>query len=449
MAVHLHRSLLLIIVLALTILAYTVPQAAFGKLVLYYGIAFGAYAWAGLHKPASFEAHSWLNWMVKLVLVFSLPLASDDFYRFYWDGMCVLEKINPYQFTPHELQTLYPQDWMVVFTKLNSPNYFSVYPPILQALFAMCAIVGFKSIYLFSVSWKMLLFLSDVGTIYFLKKLIPKDKIQMVWWYAWNPLILFEIIANGHPEGFIMFFIVTALYYLFRTRYDLSSVMLSLAAAIKIFPIILLPFLWKYLGFKKGLRYSLLSVLIFILCLCCIYPYQDHFMQSIRLYISSFEFNGSLFEIWKAIDYQRFGFDNVRHIGQYLSVLFILWTTYLFIRQKSMQWSSLLPSILLMWMGYLLLSTTVHPWYILPLLLLSTLSGWLIPFIWSGLIVLSYSWYDPTMSTTWKYALIGIEYMVLLIFFLVGRNGLIRFNLKDTGAHSSCHDFNPGHRCQV
>ena len=212
MAVHLHRSLLLIIVLALTILAYTVPQAAFGKLVLYYGIAFGAYAWAGLHKPASFEAHSWLNWMVKLVLVFSFPLASDDFYRFYWDGMCVLEKINPYQFTPHELQTLSPQDWMVVFTKLNSPNYFSVYPPILQALFAMCAIVGFKSIYLFSVSWKMLLFLSDVGTIYFLKKLIPKDKIQMVWWYAWNPLILFEIIANGHPEGFIMFFIVTALY---------------------------------------------------------------------------------------------------------------------------------------------------------------------------------------------------------------------------------------------
>ena len=172
-------------------------------------------------------------------------------------------------------------------------------------------------------------------------------------------------------------------------------------------------------------------------------------MQSIRLYISSFEFNGSLFEIWKAIDYQRFGFDNVRHIGQYLSVLFILWTTYLFIRQKSMQWSSLLPSILLMWMGYLLLSTTVHPWYILPLLLLGTLSGWLVPFIWSGLIVLSYSWYDPTMSTTWKYALIGIEYMVLLIFFLVGRNGLIRFNLKDTGAHSSCHDFNPGHRCQV
>lgn len=82
MAVHLHRSLLLIIVLALTILAYTVPQAAFGKLVLYYGIAFGAYAWAGLHKPASFEAHSWLNWMVKLVLVFSLPWPQMIFIDF-------------------------------------------------------------------------------------------------------------------------------------------------------------------------------------------------------------------------------------------------------------------------------------------------------------------------------------------------------------------------------
>jgi hypothetical protein len=260
--------------------------------------------------------------------------------------------------------------------------------------------------------------MSDYWTIQLLKKtdLLEKKKISV--WYAWNPLVIYEVIANGHPEGLMIFCIVAFIYYLKSSRLTLSGVMLSLAASIKIFPIILLLFIPKYLGFKSSLKYIAITLLVFCISMIPIYPFQQHVMDSLHLYYGKFEFNGSIFLLWKALDYFRFGFDNVDHIAKWLSGAFILIALYLYFTQKNQDQTSFIKSLFGLWLGYLLLSTTVHPWYVVPLILPGLLIDeyWII--VWSGITILSYAWYDKQMNGISQYVFILVEYTVLLLAFL-------------------------------
>ena len=43
--------------------------------------------------------------LFRLVLLFSEPIQEDDFYRYLWDGKVVASGLNPYRFTPREIQT--------------------------------------------------------------------------------------------------------------------------------------------------------------------------------------------------------------------------------------------------------------------------------------------------------------------------------------------------------
>jgi len=46
------------------------------------------------------------------------------------------------------------------------------------------------------------------------------------------------------------------------------------------------------------------------------------------------------------------------------------------------------------WLIYLALATTVHPWYVAPLLAFSVFSSYRFPLLWSWLIFFSYSGYS-------------------------------------------------------
>jgi len=73
---------------------------------------------------------------------------------------------------------------------------------------------------------------------------------------------------------------------------------------------------------------------------------------------------------------------------------------------------------------YFLLSTTVHPWYLATLVLLSVFSNYKYVIVWSLVIVLSYLAY-ANKDNTENLWLIGIEYSIVFLFII----GEI-FNLK-------------------
>jgi len=100
-------------------------------------VAGAAYAWL-LHTRLP------LRWGLGAALVFRLlwlpatPVLSDDFYRFRWVGLLVSHGHNPFAETPRQLLLHPPPDSAALplaelrrlLPRLNSPAYFSVYPPV-------------------------------------------------------------------------------------------------------------------------------------------------------------------------------------------------------------------------------------------------------------------------------------------------------------------------------
>ncbi len=409
-----NQSTIYFLVYSISILSlsFLADQHDFNSIFSFYVLGFASYFLIGIDKNTP------INWIkcslwLKIILVFAFPLASDDIFRFYWDGMVSAQGISPYKSLPSELinnNSIYLDS--SVYQKLNSKSYYSVYPPLLQLVFSSCYVLSFKSVYIFSVIWKLILLMADAGSIYLLKKLQYSSKL--IYWFALNPLIIYEVFANGHPEGLLVFFLIGMIWALKENKINGSFISLSLASAIKIFPLVFFPLLVKKMRFGQVVKYSCIAAFFLLVFFLPIYPYFDHFMESIRLYFKKFEFNGSVFEIWKGIDYLRFGFDNIDHISIYLSsffllVLIVLSTKYIVARNED-----LLKTMFWIWMFYLLFSSTVHPWYILPIFVISLLRSNLIGFVWSLLVILSYSAYHD-QANEYRYVFLSIEYVLLLL----------------------------------
>jgi hypothetical protein len=67
---------------------------------------------------------------------------------------------------------------------------------------------------------------------------------------------------------------------------------------------------------------------------------------------------------------------------------------------------------------YLLFATTVHPWYVLPILVLGILSGYWFPVAWTFLVFLSYWGYNET-GYDQNMSIIALEYISLLVFIVL------------------------------
>ena len=81
---------------------------------------------------------------------------------------------------------------------------------------------------------------------------------------------------------------------------------------------------------------------------------------------------------------------------------------------------------------YYFTATTVHPWYISILLIISVFTGYLYPIIWSVIVYLSYTTYSNQLYTE-NLLIVFIEYLIIYAVFIYEvifyKNGLInKFN---------------------
>ena len=71
-----------------------------------------------------------------MILLFAFPNLSDDIYRFVWDGNLIGLNINPYGSMPSELVGQNnPGLSMDLYAQMNSPDYYTIYPPVTQLIF--------------------------------------------------------------------------------------------------------------------------------------------------------------------------------------------------------------------------------------------------------------------------------------------------------------------------
>jgi hypothetical protein len=417
------------------LLGYTTPRSQFSMLIGLYALLMWGYSLRirpilGDMNNASAQPDYFLFGaaaLFRMLLLLAMPALSEDYARFVWDGQLLIHGINPFRYLPAELMAGGAVSASFVdpalYQSLNSPNYYTVYPPFGQSMFALAAWLSPGNLLGNVVVLRLPIILADLGTLWLLPKLLKQNgrNQNLALLYGLNPLIILELTGNVHFEALMIFFTLLALYFWRKEKLILSAGALALAIATKLLPLITLPLLVAWAGWKLGVRYTLYTLgfvgLLFI-------PFFDltllmNMLQSIDLYFRKFEFNASLYYLIREAGYWLLGYNIQEWIGWLLPILTTIGLSKLaFARRYS-------PAVRLTWMLtlYLAMATNIHPWYIAPLVAASAFA--LSPaysmryvLVWSGLIWLSYSAYRSSPVRE-EPALLGLEYGLVAALFLI------------------------------
>ncbi len=364
--------------------------------------------------------------LFRLVFLMAEPNLSQDFYRFIWDGELVQNFMNPYLAVP---DTLIEQKDLVIANARElyngmgelSARHFSNYPPLNQIIFAAAAFLGGKSIMGSVLVMRFFTILADIGIFYFGRKLLRNlnQSPHLIFWYFLNPLVIIELTGNLHFEGVMLFFFIWALYLFSIKKWALAGIPYAMAISIKLVPLLFLPLFLKYLGFKKSVLFYLVVGTVSLVLLLPFYASEfiDNYSQTVGLWFSNFEFNASLYNIIKkiAIGYDQKPWEFIKSYGNvtpYITIITVLLFTF-FKVDKNLK--TLFAAMLWVLTLYYLMSTTVHPWYVIFLLPLCIFTEFRFPIIWSAAIIFSYYAYSQTdfKENLW---LLAVEYISVITF---------------------------------
>lgn len=426
-------------------LSYFTNRVWFTQFIGLYAGLFGLYAWfvLGILKgniALNIRQIQWIGVLLRLTPLLLIPNLSDDFFRFYWDGKLLVNGYNPYLILPKDF-ILTPQAATLGFSQelyqaMNSPTHYTIYPPFNQALFATAPWLFPHSLLGGAVVMRFWIILGEIGLLWLLPKLLQmlgKSPKSMVW-YAFNPYIVLELTANLHFEGVMIFMLLLAVFGLIKGGYiqtsseqsvqnrqpiyfALSAIAFTLAVNTKLIPLIFLPALFWFLGFKRSvLYYSIVGGLTALLFSFFITPdFIAKFQDSFNLYFQKFEFNASIYYVLRWIGYQTHGYNRIAFFGIVLSVVSTLGALLIAlypVRQALAR--HLLVKMLFILTFYYLMATIVHPWYISVILALAVFTPYRFPMVWSAMLGLTYYAYStmPYHENLW---LVAIEYIVVLI----------------------------------
>jgi len=335
-----------------------------------------------------------LGIILKLILLFSTPQLSDDYYRFFWDGTLVANSENPYLNTPLEISE---NNELSNFQKglydgMNSKEYFAVYLPFNQIIFGIISFFGTENLLHQLIGIRLLFLLSQTLLFIF----IWRQKKLNRWWFLFffNPFIMVESYGNLHFE--LLMVCLFAIGYFYLKNFSLKGFFLGLGAAVKPYILLFLPFVF----IKQFKQIKILSTTIGFFIgfgfwwLLFLYPqaYQN-MLQSILLFIKTFEFNASIFYLVRWLGFEIVGYDVIKTVGPIMSFIVMgVLTTLVFASLKKPKQA--LNFGLYGYTFYLLMATTVHPWYIIPLLFIAAITKHIYPFVWAMLIWFSYKAYQ-------------------------------------------------------
>lgn len=341
-----------------------------------------------------------LAFAVRVLAFAAPPSLSDDGYRYLWDGYVQVSGVSPYAVVPEQGVDLGPSELLDL---MNSPTFFSVYPPVTQAAFAFSAVwssdwrVGWYV-------WKLICLVGEGLTAWLLIRLVGSGGALI---YLLHPLSWIEAVGQAHSEALMVPALLGAVWFIRRPRASgLAGIGIAVAALVKLYPLVLMPL------FARSVRgWVVFGIALLVLSSAYLSPEAvRNGLESVQLFGTYFEFNGGPYILLKAALWEWLP-SLAPHTSRVLLAVFVLGGLVLGYGLRSQPVRAAFWVVTL----YLACSATVHPWYALGLLALTPLLRpiplWLPA--WCLLALTTYSryiWGDEvylwSVALTWSGALI-------------------------------------------
>lgn len=353
----------------------------------------------------------------RLLLLVTTPTLSSDVYRYIWDGHVANNGVSPYAYPIDSPALDYldnPQRAQANHAWMASP-----YLPAAQLLFAALTWLFPPRAFFFQAVMTLFDLLAGLLLVRLLTLVRLPTYRSII--YLWNPLVVVEVAHGAHVEAWMIFLMLLALWLTISPKQSqlylwLAPIALSLATLTKILPLFLLALLfwrwrWRQLALFGAVTLGLLAAAGFRAGWGLSGPLDGAgLFGALRIYADKWNFNSALFHwlevdilpAWGVIEANRWG---KRIVGGL--ILLILAGVWLEARRQPSP-RALLRLMAWPFIGYILLTPTLHPWYLLILLICTpflppaeTESPWrwlaVAPWIYfSGAVALSYVTYlDP------------------------------------------------------
>lgn len=185
----------------------------------------------------------------------STPIYEDDWNRYLWDGYVTTQSINPYIYSPDDVLAASPEgaEDLARLSRLsrnngdyaalvNSGEFTTIYPPAAMAVFTLAALIDPLNLDVLRV----LLWLSEALTLFLMVKALTIFGRSPIWMalYAFNPLVIYAGMNAAHMDVLLLPLLLTCLITI-KARPYLAAIALSFAAAVKIWPLLLAPILFR------------------------------------------------------------------------------------------------------------------------------------------------------------------------------------------------------------
>lgn len=204
-----------------------------------------------------------------ILLVPLLPHFSSDIVAYVRQGQVLaVYHSNPYLHTPAEIA-----DPGLIYRSAGS-YWVSPYGPLATVLSAAAAELGGRSLALTAGILKLLMAACYLLSGWMVGKILdcidPSATRRGLFFFLWNPLVLLELVGQGHNEAIVIGLMMVGFYLTVRQKQTSGFLFLFLSALAKVTTLVILPLeAWLMLrrrAYRVLIQNTLFSLLVAFIC---------------------------------------------------------------------------------------------------------------------------------------------------------------------------------------